>query len=55
MLIRVDAHEWVQALPLTDNKVKCVHCGFLTGIKSIPVGGCNMRYEASSSGFKEAK
>lgn len=33
-----DAHNWVQKLPLKDNKVVCIDCGIVRPISEISIG-----------------
>lgn len=46
--MKVDAHEWVQV----KDGCKCVHCGLVHPMNDLPVGGCRIRFESKTSGFK---
>jgi hypothetical protein len=49
------AHDFHQALPLSDGVLVCVRCGTRTPIKSIPDGGCTVHWESADSGFAESE
>jgi hypothetical protein len=54
-LIPVDAHQWLQALPVAANTCVCELCGERRAMAKLSEGKrCKLRYESASSGYKPA-
>lgn len=45
------AHDWVQSLPLSENRLVCTRCGAYTKIGDFEIPRCKEHNESISSGF----
>lgn len=45
------AHQWVQALPLSDYMCICTDCKLKAPMAKLPTGGCTTKYEMATSGW----
>ena len=53
--IPVDAHEWVQSLPLFENKLICIRCGYAKQIGSKNEKRCHIHFESPTSGYTDIR